>query len=258
MGMVNLVWDDFELWIDNDVEMIPSHEQEARRKVSEASTLLDVAVAERKEADSTITIDIRQKKAELKVLKSELRRDQNPESIQNLHTRIALLETFISEQTNAMKRLKDNVKNCQDQLSSWKKKMADYKMERGKPEASIVAEIEILLDQYRISRGSYHGGDFNGVCCRKLVGNAKPITAEIRRILIAKKNEQCNESAVNKKMDDLEQLLGLLDSAYAYLSILYPNETEKQNAENAVSALMHFWRNMSLNLTLKAVGHQWY
>jgi hypothetical protein len=29
MGMVNLVWDDFELWIDNDVEMIPSHEQEA-------------------------------------------------------------------------------------------------------------------------------------------------------------------------------------------------------------------------------------
>jgi hypothetical protein len=252
MGMVNLVWDDFELWIDNDVEMIPSHEQEARRKVSEASTLLDVAVAERKEADSTITIDIRQKKAELKVLKSELRRDRNPESIENLHTRIALLETFISEQTNAMKRLKDNVKNCQDQLLSWKKKMADYKMERGKPEASIVAEIEILLDQYRISRGSYHGGDFNGVCCRKLVGNAKPITVEIRRILIAKKNEQCNESAVNKKMDDLEQLLGLLDSAYAYLSILYPNETEKQNAENAVSALMHFWRNMSLNLTLKA------
>ena len=29
MGMVNRVWDDFELWIDNDVEMIPSHEQEA-------------------------------------------------------------------------------------------------------------------------------------------------------------------------------------------------------------------------------------
>ena len=39
--------------------------------------------------------------------------------------------------------------------------MADYKMECGKLEASIVTEIEMLLDQYRISRGSYHGGGRN-------------------------------------------------------------------------------------------------
>jgi len=64
--------------------------------------------------------------------------------------------------------------------------------------------------------------------------------AEIRKILVANKNEQCDESITNKKMDDLEQLLGLLDSAYAYLNILYPNETEKQNSEKAVSALMQF------------------
>jgi len=76
--------------------------------------------------------------------------------------------------------------------------------------------------------------------------------AEIRKILVANKNEQCDESITNKKMDDLEQLLGLLDSAYAYLNILYPNETEKQNSEKAVSALMQFWRNMKLNLTLLA------
>ncbi len=102
--------------------------------------------------------------------------------------------------------------------------MADYKMERSKPEASIMSEIEMLLDLYRISRGSYHGGDFNGVCCRKLVGNAQPITAEIRKILITKKNEQCDESIINKKMDDLEQPLGLLDSIYAYLVFIIPTK----------------------------------
>jgi hypothetical protein len=48
MGMVNLVWDDFELWIDNEVEMIPLHEVEAQRKVSEASQLLDAAVVEKR------------------------------------------------------------------------------------------------------------------------------------------------------------------------------------------------------------------
>ncbi len=62
MGMVNLVWDEFESWIDNEVEMIPAHEQEARRKVSEASQLLEVAIAGKKEADQTINIEIRQKK----------------------------------------------------------------------------------------------------------------------------------------------------------------------------------------------------
>jgi hypothetical protein len=62
MGMVNLVWDDFELWIDNEVEMIPLHELEARRKVSEASQLLDAAIVEKKEADITINIDIQQKR----------------------------------------------------------------------------------------------------------------------------------------------------------------------------------------------------
>jgi len=252
MGMVNLVWDEFESWIDNEVEMIPAHEQEARRKVSEASQLLEVAIAGKKEADQTINIEIRQKKAEIKVLKGEVRKVRDPGTIQHLHATISLLESSVTEQTNALNEIKGNVKKCQEQVAIWKKKLSDYKIERGKPEASIVAEIEMLLDQYRISRGSYHGGDFNGVCCRKLVGNAQQITFEIRRILMAKKNEKCDENSIEKKMGDLEQLLGLLDSAYAYLNILYPNEDEKQNAKKAVSALMAFWRSMSLNMTLKA------
>jgi hypothetical protein len=51
------------------------------------------------------------------------------------------------------------------------------------------------------------------------VGNAKPITEEARKILLAKKNEKCDDTTIHRKMDDMDQLLGLLDSAYAYLKI---------------------------------------
>jgi len=49
MGMVNLAWDAFELWIDNDVEMIPPHEQDVCQKVLEAARQLDVATTKKKE-----------------------------------------------------------------------------------------------------------------------------------------------------------------------------------------------------------------
>jgi hypothetical protein len=68
------------------------------------------------------------------------------------------------------------------------KKKADYKAERGKPEASIVAEIELYLEKLRISRAAYHGGNFNGVCCRRIVGNSKVIANNVQGILKAKKN----------------------------------------------------------------------
>jgi len=49
MEMVNLAWDAFELWIDNDVEMIPPHEQDVCQKVLEAARQLDVATTKKKE-----------------------------------------------------------------------------------------------------------------------------------------------------------------------------------------------------------------
>jgi hypothetical protein len=39
----------------------------------------------------------------------------------------------------------------------------------------------------RISRAAYHGGDFNGVCCRKIVGNSKAIADSVQVILKEKK-----------------------------------------------------------------------
>jgi hypothetical protein len=40
MGVVNVSWDEFELWFDNDIEIIPPHEQDTFHKALEAAQLL--------------------------------------------------------------------------------------------------------------------------------------------------------------------------------------------------------------------------
>jgi hypothetical protein len=163
-----------------------------------------------------------------------------------------LLEALLTELKNQYRTSKEKVKECQTAHSELKKKLSDLKAERGKPEASIVAEVELYLETLKITRASYHGGDYNGVCCRRLVGNSKIISDEVRKILITKKNELCEDTTIDKKMDEVEQLLGLLDAAFAYLNTFYPNDLEKQKAREAVAALSSYWRKLGLSITLKA------
>jgi hypothetical protein len=68
-----------------------------------------------------------------------------------------------------------------------KKKLATCREERGKQEASISAEIEMVLEKYKASRAAYHGGDHNIVSCQRIVGHCRKITEEIDVILHAKK-----------------------------------------------------------------------
>ncbi len=189
MGMVNNVWDEFdESVIDKDVEIVPPHEKDARDALSLSKDALAVAIDDKKGGDQMINIEIREKNTEVKLLKSELhKRTIDNERRQELHLKLILLETFIEQQRNQLKVLKDKVNSCQEAHISCKKVLETKRTERGKPEASIVAEVEYLLEQFKISHATYHGGDFNGVCCRRLAASAKPILDELRQILIRKK-----------------------------------------------------------------------
>jgi hypothetical protein len=43
---------------------------------------------------------------------------------------------------------------------------------------STLAKIELVLEKYNVSHAAYHGGDYNGVSCQRLVGNCTDITQE--------------------------------------------------------------------------------
>ena len=76
--MVNHAWDNFEQWIDDDVEMIPQHEKDSRKVVITTAENLERAVSQRTNDENTVNVDIRVKSAEVKVLKSNLRKESNP------------------------------------------------------------------------------------------------------------------------------------------------------------------------------------
>jgi hypothetical protein len=57
--------------------------------------------------------------------------------------------------------------------------LKNLRIQLGKPEALIMAEVEQLLEGFKISSKAYHGSEFNGVCCRRLVANAKVFSDEI-------------------------------------------------------------------------------
>jgi hypothetical protein len=71
---------------------------------------------------------------------------------------------------------------------------------------------------------------------------------------VSKREQSCEEMTIQKKMDKIENTLGLLDAAFAYLNILHPTDEEKEKAREAVKTLMKYWREEAgLSVSLK--GH---
>jgi hypothetical protein len=132
------------------------------------------------------------------------------------------------------------------------KKVATCREERGKPESSISADIEMVLEKYKASHAAYHGGDYNGVSCRRIVGNSSDLTREIAAVLQAKKEQTCSADVIKEKIHQLDITLGLLNAAFYYLNIPHPNNEEKERASDAVKALSTQWRKIQLSVTLKA------
>jgi hypothetical protein len=190
MGLVNQVWDDVETWIDDEVERIPVDENTAQKSVFDAKERLDAASKEKEEARNTICIEIKQKNAEVKTLKRELKKKGIADDTRReLNSRLALLSAMIKEQQLTEKNIIASFKESQEAYKQCKKQLEDIKAARGKSESSIVADVELTLAKFLISRAVYNGGNFNGVCCRRLVQHAKEIIGEIKPILVSKKKE---------------------------------------------------------------------
>jgi hypothetical protein len=73
-GMVNQSWGMFEDWIDDCVEIIPTHKKEARKQLADSKEKLKEAAREKEEFIKTSSIEIREKNGEIKLLKSEIQK----------------------------------------------------------------------------------------------------------------------------------------------------------------------------------------
>ena len=58
MGMVNQVWEDFENWIDDKVELIPIEEKLARTTLDESRERLRIASSEKDDAKKISALNL--------------------------------------------------------------------------------------------------------------------------------------------------------------------------------------------------------
>jgi len=230
MGLVNQVWENFESWVDDHVEMIPIDEKAVRLAVVDAKVKVDRAADEKETAKRTIGVEIRQNKAEIIRLKCELQRTGITIDIrQEFNARTALLTAIVKEKQSIEKRIQETFKVAQETLKQSKKRLEELKTARGKPHSSIAANVKLTLAKFLISRTSYHGGDFNGVCCWRLVHSARDIIQEIKPVLVQKKEDSCEERSIDKKIETVENTLGLVEAAFSYLYLFYATEDEKKS-----------------------------
>ncbi len=122
MGLVNQVWDNFESWVNDVVEQVPVDEKAARVALFEAQEKLAEATNNKESAKKTISIEIRQKNAEVKRLERELRRrDITVQVRQELYARFALLTAFVKENEAIEKNIQAEFKKAQETLKQRKK-----------------------------------------------------------------------------------------------------------------------------------------
>ncbi len=56
---------------------------------------------------------------------------------------------------------------------------------RSRPEWSIMSKIEQeILHSFKIEREAYHGGDFNGVCCQRLMEHWNTIMPKVEAMVV--------------------------------------------------------------------------
>jgi hypothetical protein len=96
----------------------------------------------------------------------------------------------------------------------------------------------IFASKYRINRGAYHGGSFNGVHCHLLMTSAAPIFDDIKAYLLSVDHETklANDTEIIMNCDIMKCLLEQLDIAFSILRMPYgtPKEEDFTNLHVAL------------------------
>ncbi len=138
-------------------------------------------------------MEMREKNAVIKLLKGRSKKGtQERNSDARIQTRLTIMESLIKEQKKLEKTVKEKYTGAQSQFLSWKKKLDAKK-------SLLAVDIELTSWKYCISSATYHGGDFNGVCCCQMVEHAQVLTHEIEPIGLSKWDPSCEINVMKEK-----------------------------------------------------------
>jgi hypothetical protein len=143
---------------------------------------------------------------------------------------------------------KSNSKTLREYKSAWNKIMKALRKESGKPELSLIQNMDGTLKWYGVACSSYHEGDFNGVCARLLLSTCGPIMTDdivVIEILSGRKETQSlTDAKASAKIGQYTRLLGCLDATVAGIRLIDPTQTELAHMKQAIAGTMKLWREL--------------
>jgi hypothetical protein len=266
MGFTNAVVTFYVNWIDDKVQKVGDGEKATRLAALGATADLQLKIEKRDDMMNEMSAVLKQYKIDLKLHKkkgkeaeADLKKAKDHETRSSKDGEIEhhrLQEILTEEEINDIEKklvdVKESVRTARKLKQSCKDSLKKHKDARGRPTESIIAQFEKVLRKYNAKREAYHGGDFNGVSCRKLVANIVEIMLEFHVIIMQEKDASCSDDEANKMCNGFLAVCGLIDAAFSALLVIDPTGSEILDAENKVKKLMKEWRGQGMSVTLKA------
>jgi hypothetical protein len=98
IGIVNQAWESFKEWVDDVVEIVPPIERDSRKQVKDAKEKLALASENKKQADATINIELREKSDTATLIKANLcRKNLDSTQREELKVQLTLLDAIITD-----------------------------------------------------------------------------------------------------------------------------------------------------------------
>ena len=169
-----------------------------------------------------------------------------------LEDKMKQLDASITSLQKKKNELTGATKKQQRRVTSLKESIARHVSKRKHTDGGLDDKINTILNNYKIFREVYHGGDFNGVNGRKIMKHATEIMAEIAELLKSSKREdsELSDEATEKHYTDCGFLLTRFDNYFRILRT--GTNTDKARAEQARDLALSKLREMGLSVTPKA------
>ena len=254
IGLLNKALQTLREWLDRKVELMGEAEMILRKDCIKA--IEEYAAV--KERINDMKVDIQVQKHNRDRLLAELLQVGGRTDEKDLE--LVSLDSYIKE-------LKDECDELEDERPELRVKEADLKKKVQKATEARVGNRdgldtkinEIMRRRAKIVPQAFHGGQLNGVDCRRLLNEVEDVMSDIkdesRKRLqenIVKYQIEVTQKELDDKIDEYTNLFQVMDLVFALLRTPAPTESEVKEAKEAISVLEILWYDLDISITVKA------
>ena len=276
IGMVNKAWSSFTFFLRNKIDYINNDELILRNNLNSLENELKLKETELMTLTSQIK-RVRQQQQNLSTELKNLSQRMHTLNIDRSQTNYSLhqnFQTFKENLSNMKLQSKETIKSINNCIRTTKKAINSLKTKITESSRYIKKEMSdrehnqygldciierILKVQCRIYPQAFHGGEMNGVCCKRLLQHINEILVVVKDEATTRLQQQIDAGVDRCTLQELtscfklyRNLFRTLDHTFSLLRIPGPNEQEIDDIRKSLVVLESLWREIKISITPKA------